>query len=93
MTKTEKTDITREFLKTIDEAGYKAIEYGTKEWLIKNIELNKVAADFDIWLSEEEDLPSFPYAFTMWQYNKSGSIPGIKGPVSFDLCLVDYSLR
>lgn len=92
LTRSEKTEIARTFLDIIEEAGYKPMIYGSKVWLIKYLELNKLA-DYDVWLSEPEDLPSYPYRFTMWQYNNSGSLPGIAGEVSFNLSFVDYSLR
>ena len=93
LTRADKTTITRAFLKKIEEAGYKSVVYGDKAWLIKYLELNKVASDYDVWLSEEGDLPTYPYEFTMWQYNKKGSISGIKGDVSFNISMVDYTLR
>lgn len=93
LSKAEKTKVARAFLKTIDDAGYKTLIYGTKTWLIKYLELNKIVSDYDVWLSELEDIPTYPYEFTMWQYNKQGTLPGIKGYVNFNICLVDYSLR
>ena len=79
LTRAEKTTVTRAFLKKIEEAGYKSVVYGDKAWLIKYLELNKVVSDYDVWLSEEGDLPTYPYEYTMWQYNKKGSISGISG--------------
>ncbi|MCR5117460.1 MAG: hypothetical protein K6A97_08135 [Lachnospiraceae bacterium] len=93
LTRADKTTVTRAFLKKIEEAGYKSVVYGDKAWLIKYLELNKVVSDYDVWLSEEGDLPTYPYEYTMWQYNKKGSISGIKGDVSFNISMVDYTLR
>jgi len=93
LTRNEKTMVARAFLKKIDEAGYKTVIYGDKAWLIKYLELNKVVSDFDVWLSEQEDMPTYPYEFTMWQYNRRGRIDGIKGDVNFNISMVDYSLR
>lgn len=93
LSKSEKTTVARAFLKTIDEAGYKTVLYGKKAWLMKYLELNKIVSDFDVWLCEESDIPTYPYEFTMWQYNKKGRIDGIWGDVAFNLCFVDYSLR
>lgn len=92
LTRSEKTAIARTFLDIIEDAGYKPMIYGSKVWLIKYLELSKLA-DYDVWLCETEDLPSYPYRFTMWQYNNKGSIDGIAGEVSFNLSFVDYSLR
>ncbi|MCR4961166.1 MAG: hypothetical protein K6A74_06905 [Lachnospiraceae bacterium] len=93
LTRNEKTMIARAFLKKIEEAGYKTVLYGSKVWLIKYLELSKIVSDFDVWYASEEDLPTYPYRFTMWQYNNSGTIDGIKGTVSFNVSFVDYSLK
>ena len=93
LTRNEKTMIARAFLKKIAEAGYKPILYGSKVWLIKYLELQKVVSDFDVWYSSSEELPSYPYRFTMWQYNNAGTIDGIKGTVSFNISFVDYSIK
>ncbi len=93
LTRSEKTMIARAFLNKIDESGYKTAIYGSKVWLIKYLELSKIVSDYDVWLSEPGDMPSYPYRFTMWQYNKSGTISGIKGPVGFNISMVDYTLR
>ena len=93
LTRSEKTMIARAFLNKIEEEGYKPMIYGTKLWLIKYLELSKIASDFDVWLKEEADLPTYPYRFTIWQYSDTGTIAGIKGEVSFNISFVDYSLR
>ncbi len=94
LTKSEKTTITRAFLKKIAEAGFKPIVYGTKEWFLKEVDLVKLIGDFDMWLCETElNTPDYPYKYSMWQYNSTGSIDGISGDVSFDICFLDYTLK
>lgn len=90
LSKTERTAITKAFLDTIEAAGYKTIIYGNKEWLIKEIDMSKLTA-YDVWLAQEADIPDYPYKFTMWQYNKSGSIDGIAGYADLNISFVDYS--
>lgn len=90
LSKAEKTEIAKTFLDTIKNAGYKPILYGDKEWLLKQIDLSKLTA-YDIWLSQQEDIPDYPYKFTMWQYTKEASIDGIAGYADLNISFIDYS--
>jgi len=90
LSKTEKTAIARAFLEKIREAGYLPMIYGDKEWLIKRIDMSKLTA-YDIWLSQETDIPDYPYKFSMWQYTTSVTINGIAGPASLNISFIDYS--
>ncbi|GFH91957.1 autolytic lysozyme [Lachnospiraceae bacterium] len=89
LSKEEKTAVARAFLENIKAAGYKPMIYGTKEWLIKEINLTKLT-DYDIWLSQQKDIPDYPYKFQMWQYTTEGDIPGVEGDVDLNICFVDY---
>lgn len=94
LTKQKKTDIARVFLGTVQEKGFIPLLYGTKSWLIKNVDLTVLVNDFDTWLSQpEKDMPDYPYRFTMWRYATDGSVDGVAGPVNMDICFVDYSLK
>lgn len=90
LTKEERTDIAIAFLDTIKAAGYIPMIHGDKEWLLTKVDLTKLTS-YDIWLSQEGDLPDYPYQFSMWQYNKSGTIDGISGNVSFNISFIDYT--
>lgn len=90
LTKEERTDIAIAFLDTIKAAGYIPMIHGDKEWLLTKVDLTKLTS-YDIWLSQEGDLPDYPYQFSMWQYNKSGSIDGVSGNVSFNISFIDYT--
>lgn len=90
LTKEERTDIAIAFLDTIKAAGYIPMLRGDKEWLLTKVDLPKLTS-YDVWLSEEGDLPDYPYQFSMWQYNKSGAIDGIVGNVSFNISFIDYT--
>lgn len=63
LSKTEKTEITKTFLDTVAAEGYMTVIYGDKEWLIKEIDMSKLTA-YDVWLSQLQDLPDYPYRFT-----------------------------
>lgn len=85
-----KTDITKSFLDTIKAAGYTAMIHGDKEWLIKEIDMSKLT-DYDVWLEQPQDLPDYPYKFSMWQYKINGSVDGVSGFVNLNISFVDYS--
>ena len=86
----QRTNITRAFLDTVAMAGYKTAIYGNKEWLINQIDLSQLT-EYDVWLSQQEDIPDYPYRFTMWQYDLDGNIDGIAGKVGLNICFIDYS--
>ena len=90
LSRDEKTAVAKAFLTNIKAAGYKPLLYGTKEWLIKHIDLTKLT-DFDVWLSQQKDIPDYPYKFQMWQYTLSGGSDGVDGDVSWNISFVDYS--
>ena len=92
LTINEKTKIALAFLTRIEEAGYNGMLYGNKEWLLKRIDLSKFEK-YDIWLSQEEDLPDYPYTYSMWQYTRQGEIYGIDGYVDLNISFIDYSAR
>lgn len=92
LTRDDKTAITDSFLSGIQAAGYIPMIYGNKEWLIKNIDLAKLQ-NYDIWLSQDEDIPDYPYQFAMWQYTTTGVVNGVKGDANLNICFVSYSDR
>ena len=89
LTRAERTEIAKAFLDTIAQAGYMTMIYGDKEWLIKEIDMSKLTA-YDIWLSQIQDVPDYPYRFTMWQYTKSATVDGIAGYANLNISFVDY---
>lgn len=92
LSRADKTKITKAFLDTIQAAGYRAMIYGDKEWLIKRIDLSQLT-DYDVWLSQQKDIPDYPYKFVMWQYTTSAEIRGIDGYANLNVCFIDYSAK
>jgi len=90
LTRSERTDIAKAFLDTVTAAGCKAMLYGDKECLIKQVDMSKLTA-YDVWLAQQADIPDYPYQFTMWQYDMEGLVDGIAGFVNMDISFVDYS--
>ncbi len=94
VSKKDKTTIAKAFLDKVKEKGFIPLMYGTKAWLIKNVDLTFLVKDYDTWLSmPDKDLPDYPYRFTMWRYSTEGSVDGIVGSVNMDICFVDYTLK
>ncbi|MCM1047478.1 MAG: glycoside hydrolase family 25 protein [Clostridiales bacterium] len=92
LSRSDKTLITCTYLEAIKAAGYIPMVYGNKEWLIKNVDLTRLQ-DYDIWLSQDEKTPDYPYLYTMWQYTTTGTVNGISGDASLNICFVNYSDR
>lgn len=90
LSKAEKTEIAKAFLDTVEAAGYKPMLYGNKEWLMKQVDMSKLTG-YDIWLSQLEDVPDYPYKFAMWQYKTDASIEGIAGYANLNISFIDYS--
>ena len=82
--------IAKAFLDTIRFGGYEPMLYGDKYWLLKQVDLSKLTG-YDIWLSQQEDVPDYPYRFSMWQYDRQASIDGISGNANLNISFIDYS--
>lgn len=90
ISRADKTTIAKAFLDTVRLGGYEPMIYGDKQWLIKQIDLSKLTG-YDVWLSQIEDVPDYPYRFSMWQYSRDASIDGISGYANLDISFIDYS--
>lgn len=88
--KSDKTKITKRFLETIEKAGYIPLLYGDKEWLVAEIDMSKLT-EYDVWLSQHQDIPDYPYQFTMWQYSDTVKVDGITGYANMNISFIDYS--
>lgn len=92
LSRDDKTTVTAAFMEGIKAAGYVPMIYGDKEWLIKEIDMTKLQV-YDVWLSQEKDIPDYPYQYTMWQYSTDGVLNGINGNADLNICFVNYSER
>ena len=90
LSKADRTTVAKAFLDKVRENGYTGMIYGDKEWLIKEVDMSKLT-DFDVWFSQEKDLPDYPYKFSMWQYKKNGTVDGVSGFVDLNISFVDYT--
>lgn len=88
----DKTNIAKAFLDKVEDKGFHPMIYGNKEWLLKEIDLSRLTG-YDIWLSQQEDMPDYPYLFQMWQYSFDGKLNGIDGKVNLNISFTDYSIK
>ena len=87
---TERTQIAKAFMNRIEDAGYKAMIYGDKEWLLTMVDMEELQ-DFDVWFAQDSDEPEYPYEFGMWQYDSDASIKGISGDATLIMSFKDYA--
>ncbi|MCM1236553.1 MAG: glycoside hydrolase family 25 protein [Ruminococcus flavefaciens] len=92
LSREDKTTVTMSFLEAVKAAGYVPMVYGDKEWLLKEVDLTKLT-DYDVWLSQEEEIPDYPYRYAMWQYDTDGVLNGIDGGADLNICFIGYSER
>lgn len=92
LSRDDKTIVTISFLEAVKAAGYVPMVYGDKEWFLKEVDLAKLQ-NYDVWLSQEEEIPDYPYRYAMWQYDTNGVLNGIDGGADLNICFVGYSER
>ena len=92
LSREDRTTVASSFMEGVKAAGYVPMFYGDKEWLIKEVDLAKLQS-YDVWLAQEEDIPDYPYQYTMWQYTTAGVVDGITGDADLNICFVGYSQR
>ena len=80
------------FCAAVESAGYTPMIYFNLFAGYLKYDLSKVA-DYDFWLAQYSDTPSFYYHFQMWQYTSGGSVAGIKGGVDMNISFVNYANR
>ncbi|MDD5924210.1 MAG: glycoside hydrolase family 25 protein [Clostridia bacterium] len=72
------------FCSEIEKNGYESMIYYNEYYGYMLYDLSKLS-EYGMWYVEYDELPDFYYAFDMWQYTESGSIPGIDGTVDINL--------
>ena len=85
------TDMINAFCSTIENAGYKAMNYANPDFINNKFYNNEV--NYPLWLAwygVSEDRAK-AYNPSMWQYSESGSIPGIgTNSVDMNYCYEDF---
>ncbi len=96
---TERTDLALVFLETIEELGYEAMFYASKNEMEADIkwEVSRIDPDYKVWVAQypEQPYPNTPAstysgAHQMWQYTRTGSVPGISQPTDLNIAYFGY---
>lgn len=68
-------EIGKTFLSTIEQEGYKVVNYGSKTYMENIWELD----NYDVWLAHYTDQTTYEGSYIMWQFTSSGLLNGVKG--------------
>jgi GH25 family lysozyme M1 (1,4-beta-N-acetylmuramidase) len=79
-----RTLVCEAFCRTIENAGYQAGVYASRNWYNNNLQTQKLE-NYYIWLAEYRSVPLYQGYYRMWQYSSKGSIDGIKGNVDMNI--------
>lgn len=74
-------EVANAFLKTVKEAGYEVMLYGSKNYLNSVWKYN----DYDLWLAHYTQNTDYEYGYVMWQLCQNGVIDGISTNVDIDV--------
>ncbi len=86
----DRTQVAKAFMDRVEDAGYKPMIYGDKEWLLTMVDMENLQ-DYDVWFAQDSDEPEYPYEFGMWQYDSDASIKGISGDATMIMSFKDYA--
>ena len=83
----EFNEMGRTFLKIISDNGYKAINYGSKNYLehIWNID------EYGTWLAHYNDKTTYSKDYIIWQFTDKGVVPGINSVVDLNYFYYNYN--
>lgn len=84
----DRTRIHKAYLETIANAGYATGIYGSANWLSERVDMTELS-DYNTWLAEYAEVPSYDGYYHMWQYTSKGSIEGISTNVDLNLCYMN----
>lgn len=79
-----RTLVCEAFCRTIENAGYEAGVYGSRNWYNNRLYTDKLDKYF-IWLAEYRSIPLYQGYYQMWQYTSKGKVNGIEGNVDLDI--------
>lgn len=80
----QRTLVCEAFCRTIENAGYTAGVYGSRNWYNHKLETGRLDNYF-IWLAEYRSVPIYQGYYRMWQYTSKGKIAGIDGFVDMNI--------
>ncbi|MCM1188895.1 MAG: glycoside hydrolase family 25 protein [bacterium] len=80
-----RTLVCEAFCRTVENAGYEAGVYASRNWYNNNLHTNRLDNDYYIWLAEYRSIPLYQGYYQMWQYTSKGKVDGISGNVDMNI--------
>ena len=84
-----RTDMAKAFLGVLQDAGYYAGLYASKDWLDYWVDAGQLTA-YDKWVAQYAPCCTYQGVYGMWQRTGGGTCPGISVPVDINECYRDY---
>lgn len=87
--KETRTLAVKAFCETIENSGFNAGIYASKNWFEDNLDMEKLKG-YQIWLAQYSKEPTYKGEYGMWQYTSAGTVDGIGGRVDLNLSFMSY---
>lgn len=81
--------IAKAFCEKMESYGYYVCIYANKHWL-ENYFTEEILDNYDIWLAQWTEKPTFNKPYGMWQKSSRGKVAGISGYVDLDIAFKHY---
>ena len=78
------TSCAKTFCEEVKKLGFTPMIYSESKEFYNKYDLSALK-DYELWLSEYNDLPTFYYNFSMWQYSDKGKVDGINSDVDLNI--------
>ena len=75
----QRTAIAEAFCQTIEEAGYEAGVYSSKNYFLNYLDPDYLSTKYKVWLAHYTSQTNYKGDYQMWQYSETGSVSGISG--------------
>lgn len=84
-----RTAVCEAFCRTIDNSGFNAGVYASKNWFTNNLSTENLS-DYTIWLAQYSREATYDGRYDLWQYTSAGTIDGIETRVDLNMCYKDF---
>lgn len=87
--KNNNTAICKEFLQTIQNAGYYSIIYTYTSFADSYLNMSDLSS-FDTWIADYRGYVGYKGSYGIWQYSSTGTVSGISGNVDMNIAYKNY---
>lgn len=79
-----RTKVCQAFCKTIENAGYTAGIYASRNWLNRSLDMEQLD-QYVVWMADYREIPLYQGYYQLWQYTSTARIKGINGEVALNI--------